>query len=66
MRYYYKFFKTEEEARTFQKENGGALYKNTPRSRTKRSYAVEAGMAGVDPNGDFCKERPYVIAWNGN
>ena len=30
-----KFFKTEDEAKAFQKSHGGALYKNVKRSRTR-------------------------------
>lgn len=43
-----KFFKTEDEAKAFQKSHGGALYKNVKRSRTRESYRVEAanGCAG--------------------
>ena len=32
-----KFFKTEDEAKAFQKSHGGALYKNVKRSRTRES-----------------------------
>lgn len=39
------FFKTEDEAKAFQKSHGGALYKNVKRSRTRESYRVEAAMA---------------------
>ena len=41
-----KFFKTEDEAKAFQKSHGGALYKNVKRSHTRESYRVEAAMAG--------------------
>ena len=33
-----KFFKTEDEAKAFQKSHGGALYKNVKRSHTRESY----------------------------
>ena len=42
-----KFFKTEDEAKAFQKSHGGALYKNVKRSHTRESYRVEAAMADV-------------------
>lgn len=59
-----RFFKTEQEARAFQKELGfGALYKNTKGSRTKREYFAEAIMA--DKMVDFVREHPYVVAWYG-
>ena len=63
VRYCNKFFKTEEQAKAFQKERGyGVLYKNTPHSRTKKQYETEADMMGVSQ-----KERekhPFVVAWN--
>ena len=40
-----KFFKTEDEAKAFQKSHGGALYKNVKRSRTRESYRVEAARS---------------------
>ena len=39
-----KFFKTEDEAKAFQKSHGGGLYKNVKRSRTRESY--RNGYAG--------------------
>lgn len=64
--YYNRFFATETEAKQFQNQQGfGDLYKNTPRSKTKRYYRTEALMMGHNPEGDYCKNHPYVIAWNG-
>lgn len=61
--YMYHFFKTEQEARAFQKKQGlGALYKNTPKSRTKESYMIEAAMA--EKSNEFIAEHPFVVAWN--
>lgn len=58
-----KFFKTKEEAETFKKEHGGALYSNVPYSHTKKDYMVEAKqVACFDDN--FIKEHPYCVAWN--
>lgn len=60
-----KFFKTREEAVAFQRQHGGALYSNTPKSRTKKDYraemavAFDARMELVNPN-----ETPYCVAWN--
>ena len=63
MIYMSKFFKTKEEAKQFQKQNGcGALYSNVKGSRTKQSYLVEAGMRGMSM--EFCEEHPFVVAWN--
>ena len=38
-----KFFKTEDEAKAFQKSHGGALYKNVKRSHTRESRNGCAG-----------------------
>lgn len=63
--YYNRFFKTREEAREFQKENGGVLYSNTPKSRTKKNFRAEMAVAFdarrevVDGNAT-----PYCVAWN--
>lgn len=62
--YYNRFFKTEEEAKAFQKEQGfGVLYKYTKGSRTKDRYLVEAAMMGKSM--EFVEEHPFVVAWNG-
>lgn len=59
-----KFFKTEEEAKKFQKEFGyGALYKNTPRSRSKKDFMVEAKLIACLPD-DYIEKHPYCVAWN--
>ena len=36
-----KFFKTEDEAKAFQKSHGGALYKNVKRSHRERKPGRE-------------------------
>lgn len=60
-----RFFKTREEARDFQKQHGGVLYSNTPKSRTKKAFraemaiAFDARMEAVDGNAT-----PYCVAWN--
>lgn len=58
--YYAKWFKTEAEAKAFQKQHRGVLYKNTPRSKTKTSHMITATMMGFDPN-----VYPYSVNWNG-
>ena len=65
MRYNNKFFKTEEEAKAFQKKHGGALYKNTWGSRTKREFSVECAVA-YDARGESINrvKTPYCVAWN--
>lgn len=60
-----RFFKTKEEAKASQKEHGGVLYSNTPKSKTKKNFRVEmavafeARMEVVDGN-----VTPYCVAWN--
>lgn len=60
-----KFFKTREEAKAFQKEHGGAIYSDTPKSKTKRGFrtemtvAFDGRMEVVNPN-----ETPWCVAWN--
>lgn len=60
-----RFFKTREEAKAFQKENGGAIYSDTPKSKTKRSFCAEMAVAFdarrevVNPN-----KTPWCVAWN--
>lgn len=60
-----KFFKTREEAKAFQKEHGGAIYSNTPKSKTKRSFRVEMTVA-FDARNEFVNpnETPWCVAWN--
>lgn len=65
MRYNNRFFKTKEEAVAFQKQHGGAIYSNAPRSRSKTDYHVETMVAWdarhevIDPN-----LMPWCVAWN--
>lgn len=58
-RYMCRWFKTEEEAKVFQKKNGGVLYKNIKRSRTKQDHLIAAIMFGFDP-----EEFRYSVNWN--
>ena len=54
------WFKTEQEAKEFQKnEHSGALYKGTPRSRTKQDHMIAAFMHGFDP-----EKYPFSVNWN--
>lgn len=57
--YMAKWFKRLEDAKEFQKEHGGALYKNVPRSRTKQDHKITAVMMGFNP-----EEFPYSVNWN--
>lgn len=62
MLYAHKFFKTQEEARAFQREHGGALYSGLPGSHTRKDYAVEAAMAEMtEKQREDC---PFCVAWN--
>lgn len=56
--YYAKWFKEEEDAKRFQQEHGGSLYKNVPRSRTRQDHLTTAAMMGFDPN-----EFRYSVNW---
>lgn len=56
--YYARWFKNEEDAKKFQKEHGGVLYKNVPKSRTKRDHLDTATMMGFDP-----EEFRYSVNW---
>lgn len=63
MIYMSKFFQSLQDAKEFQKQKGrGVLYKNTPKSKTKNSYMVEAAMCGKSE--DFIADHPFVVAWN--
>jgi len=63
VRYANKFFETEEEAKAFIKNNkGGALYKNTKGSHSKRSFAIEACLANLSSEDTI--KYPYCVAWN--
>ena len=57
--YIAKWFVDKEEAKKFQKEHGGALYKNEPRSRTRNDHLTTALMMGFDPD-----KYPYSVNWN--
>lgn len=62
MLYAHKFFKTEEAARAFQQKHKGALYVNTPDSKTREDYRIEACMAEMT---EAQREvYPYCVAWN--
>lgn len=58
-RYMCRWFKTLEEAQRFQKEHGGVLYKNIPRSRTKRDHHLAGYMFGFDS-----EEYKFSVNWN--
>ena len=58
-RYMCRWFKTLEEAQKFQKEHGGVLYKNIPRSRTKKDHQLAGYMFGFDSN-----EYKFSVNWN--
>ena len=62
--YCQKFFSTEGEARQFIKEHNGwgTLYKNTPRSRSKREFQFEAAMSGLTQ--DELQGKDYCVAWS--
>lgn len=64
--YYNKFFKTLPEAKAFQKENGGALYSGTPKSKTKKEFMAEKAIA-FDARMEIvdASVTPYCVAWNG-
>ena len=62
-----RFFATEQEAKTFKKQHGGALLHITPRSRleTRRNFAAEMAIA-LDARGEIVDKdkTPYCVAWN--
>ena len=47
--YYGNWFKEKQDAINFQKEHGGILCKNEPRSRSKYEHYDNASMFGFDP-----------------
>lgn len=66
MIYNNKFFKTREDAKAFQKQNGGVLIQMPKRDCERmRSFRAEMAVAW-----DARRERinpfetPYVVAWN--
>ena len=67
MRYNNRFFKTQEEAKAFQKEHGGRLLKFSPRSRmeTRSDFAAEI-MVAYDARGEIVDKdvTPFCVAWN--
>lgn len=62
--YCQRFFSTEAEARQFIKgRNGwGTLYKNTPRSRSKREFQIEVTLSGLTQA--ELQGKDYCVAWN--
>lgn len=62
-----RFFKTEEEAKAFRKQHGGALLHVTKRShrQTKRDFSDEMSIA-YDARGEVVnpEETPWCVAWN--
>ena len=65
MRYHNKFFATRAEAAAFQREHGGAIYSDTPRSRTKREFHIEIAIA-FDARREIisASATPWCVAWN--
>lgn len=59
VRYMCKWFIDEESAVKFQKEHGGVLYKNVPRSRTKKDHLYAGMVFGFD-----AEKYPYSVNWN--
>ena len=54
--WYAEWFKTLKEAKKCQKEKGGVLYKNEPRSRSKKDHLIVAQACGFDPD-----QYPYSV-----
>ena len=48
-----------QEAQKFQKSNGGVLYKNIPRSRTKKDHLYAGMVFGFDT-----EKYPFSVNWN--
>lgn len=67
MKYNNKFFGTREEAKAFQKEHGGVIYSDTPRSKTKSSFQIEM-MVARDARMEVVNaaNTPWCVAWNEN
>ena len=65
VKYNNRFFKTREEAKAFQKENGGVIYSHVPYSRTKRDFLYEMAVA-LDARGEIVDKvkTPFCVAWN--
>lgn len=65
MQYNNRFFRTRNEAETFQAEHGGALYSHTPHSRTKKAFRREM-LVAFDARQEIVNisETPWCVAWN--
>lgn len=65
MMYMSKFFRSLEEAESFKKNHGGALYKykaKVKKGTGMNDYKIEALMLGMSE--DEMQEKPYCVAWN--
>ena len=63
--YMSRFFQTLEEAESFQKQHGGALYRlkaKVKKGHGPNNYKIEAIMRGLT-EADM-KSLPYCVAWN--
>lgn len=61
--YYQQFFSTERDARQFIKKHGwGTLYKNIPRSHSKKEFSIEVAMSGMTQ--EELQGKDYCVAWN--
>ena len=61
--YRQEFFATEADARQFIKKQGyGALYKNTPRSHSRKQFLVEVAVSGLTQA--ELGDKNYCVAWN--
>jgi len=59
IKYKAKPFKTLEEAQEFKKKHGGVLYKDVPRSRTKKDHLLAAQMFGFN-----AEKYHFSVNWN--
>ena len=65
--YMSRFFQTLEEAESFQKQHGGALYRlkaKVKKGQGPNNYKIEAMMRGLT-KADM-ESLPYCVAWNHN
>lgn len=61
--YHQEFFSSKRDAEQFMKILGcGVLYSNTPRSRSRKQFLVEAAMSGYTETD--LKDKNYCVAWN--
>lgn len=63
--YMSRFFQTLEEAESFQRQHGGALYRlkaKVKKGHGPNNYKIEAIMRGLT-EADM-KSLPYCVAWN--